>query len=115
LGLSIAAGAASAQQRPDPFEQLRRQNEQFEQQARQRAERSRAATVATKAEPMPQSLEQLLAAGWIIVSSGFGAPMGTQLIIHMPQRRGWALCDVRVMDGAGNLDDQPASRCVALN
>ncbi len=114
LALSVAGGAATAQQRPDPFEQLRRENEQFQQRMRQQAERTQAANVATKAEPMPQSLEQLLTSGWTITSSGTG-PMGTQLVLHMPQRRAWALCDLRVVDGVGNLQDQPVSRCMALN
>ena len=114
LALLATAGTASAQQRPDPFEQLRRQNEQFQQRMQQQAERTQATNFSTKAEPMQQSLEQLLAGGWSVTSSSMG-PMGTQLVLYMPQRRAWALCDLRVVDGLGNLADQPVSRCLALN
>lgn len=114
LTLCIAVGAASAQQRSDPWAQLQQQNQQFQQQLRQQEQRTQAANVATKAEPIPFSLEQLLTAGWTVTTSSMG-PMGTQFVLYMQQRRSWALCDLQVVDGLGHLSDQPKSRCLALN
>jgi len=100
-------------QRPDPWTQLQQQNEQFRQQMQQQEQRTRAANVATKAEVLPYSLEQMLTSGWAITSSGMG-PMGTQFVLHNGGGR-WVLCDARLVNGLGQIEDRPISRCVALN
>lgn len=112
LALLLGMDAALAQRR-DPFEEMRPQNQQFQQQMQQQQKRTQAANRATKAEPVPSSLEQLLTSGWAVVGNSMG-PMGTQLVLRSQGDR-WILCDLRVVDGLGNLEDQPISRCLALN
>ena len=106
LTLTMIVGIASAQRpTPSPMEDSNKKMAQERQQ-------TQAANRPTKAEPMASSLAQLLSEGWRITSGGIG-PMGTQLVITAHDR--WALCDIKMTDGLGDLIEQPISRCMALN
>jgi hypothetical protein len=102
------------QQRPNSLGQLKQQDEQAAHKMQKQEQRTQSANIATKAEPMSHSLEQLLTDGWTITSSSMG-PNGTQFILYMQQQRSWAMCELLAVDKHGNFEDQPISRCVALN
>lgn len=112
--LVISAGVAQAQQRSNPFADFDQRMRQDRAEMERQAQQTKAAQRPTKAEPMAQSLADLLNRRWTIVGS---AMMGSMLVLHSPSGGipSWAMCEVAVKDGLGSLLPQPTSLCLALN